>query len=366
MSAAGPLGDRLASRTLDLIDVPSVSGEEAAILAVIRSALSPGWEVVDDADAVLFAAPETRRPDVPFVVLAGHVDTVPIAGNVPGRRTAEVIEGRGAADMKGSLAVMLELHASLSERSSDLDVGLLFFGREELPITRSALRPLFERCDLARSIDLAVVMEPTDNAIEVGCLGNLNAVVTAHGEAAHSARPWLGTNAVHAAISALAPLAELPVRDVQIEGLVFREVMSVTMIHGGVAANVVPDRVEATVNLRYAPTLTPTQAEDRLRELLDPHPVELSIVGNAPPGKVVIGNPLVPRLREAGGLRVGPKQAWTPVAEFAMAGIDAVNLGPGDPQYAHRDDERVEVAALVRSFDVLRAFLDHAVAEEVS
>jgi succinyl-diaminopimelate desuccinylase len=363
---ASDLGERLARRTLALIDVPSVSGEEDALFAALRGQMPVGgYELVDAGDATLFYAPEVRRPGAPFVVLAGHVDTVPIAGNVPGRREGDLILGRGAADMKGALAVMVEAASQMVDGSvrSDLDVGLLFFGREELPITQSALLPLFERCTLARTPDLAVVMEPTANAIQVGCLGNLNARVMVHGVAAHSARPWMGDNAIHAAIRALASVADLPIRDVEIEGLTYREVVSVTTFQGGVAANVVPDWVEAHVNFRYAPTHTPAEAEARLRELLGHHPVDLEVVGNAPPGPVTVHNPLVARLQRATDRPIEPKQAWTPVAEFATVGVDAVNLGPGDPQYAHRDDERVEVASLVRSEAVLRAFLSDAATE---
>jgi succinyl-diaminopimelate desuccinylase len=353
------LDRRLAARTLELVDLPSESGDEAGILARIRELVPPGrFALADERDAALLFMPAGRRPDAPLVLLTGHVDTVPAAGNVPGRLEGEAVVGRGASDMKGALAVMLELAgdpAALDD--SDLDLGLLFVGREELPITESALLPLLERSRALRGVDLAIVMEPTANALEVGCMGNLNATIRATGRAAHSARPWLGENAIHTAIEALASLVDLPTRDVEIDGLVFREVVSVTRIEGGGARNVIPDRVEANVNLRYAPNHTPTGAEARLRELLGSHPVDVEIVGNAPPGPVAIQNPLVGRLRDAGGLRVGPKQAWTPVAEFATVGIDAVNLGPGDPQYAHRDDERVEVAALVRSAEIVRTFL---------
>jgi succinyl-diaminopimelate desuccinylase len=349
--------DRLADRTLALIDVPSVGRDDAAVLAAIRSWVPAGLDVLDDTDAVLFLAPAVRRPGAPFVVLAGHVDTVPIAGNVPGRRTDHTVVGRGAADMKGALAVMLEVAEDLATAESDLDVGFLFFGREELPFGESALLPLFERSAAATTPDLAIVMEPTANRLEVGCLGNLTTTVTVTGRAAHSARPWLGDNAIHRAIAALAPLADLPDRDVTIEGLTYREVMSVTTIEGGVAANVVPDRVEARVNFRYAPSHAPAEAETRLRELLATAGVEVRIDGNAPPGPVTTSHPLVARLREAGKLEVGPKQAWTPVAEFALAGVDAVNFGPGDPEYAHRDDERIEIDALVRCHAILRRFV---------
>ncbi len=353
------LGERLAADTLALIDIASESRDEVAILEVIRErvAAAPGLQIVDDHDAVLAALPVARREGVPLVVLAGHVDTVPQAGAVrPGRRADGVVTGRGAADMKGALAVMLEL-AAAGAQAGDVDLGYLFFGREEVPITESALLPAFERTPALRQTSLAIVMEPTDNQLEVGCNGNLSAEVTLRGRAAHSARPWLGDNAIHAAIEALAPLAAFPSRDVEIDGLVFREVVSVTTIEGGIAGNVVPDRVRANVNVRYAPNRTPAQAEAMLRELLDDTRAELVVIGNGPPGPVCLGNPLVTRLRAAGALEVRPKQAWTPVAEFGMVGVDAVNLGPGDPRYAHTDDEQVAVAALERSHAVVSAFL---------
>ena len=355
------LAERLAARTEALVAVPSESRNEAAILAMLREHLPASLTVIDDEDSVLLALPE-RRPGAPLVLLAGHVDTVPIGRSAPGRREGGTIHGRGAADMKAGLAVLLEIAEASAGGGlrSDLDVGLVCFGREELPFGESALMPLFDRRPEVREATLAIVMEPTDNALELGCLGNLHATVTFEGESAHTARPWLGSNAIHAAIAALAPVADLPVRDVEVGGLVYREVASVTAIEGGLATNVVPARATASVNVRYAPTQTPEDAERRLRELLTHPAAALEIVGNAPPGPVPVGNPLVERLRAAGDLSVGPKQAWTPVAEFGLIGVDAVNFGPGDPQYAHRDDERVEVAALVRSHDVLRAFLEDA------
>jgi succinyl-diaminopimelate desuccinylase len=354
------IADRMAARTLELVDVSSVSGDEHAILDRIAAAVpSEAFSLADDRDGVLAYAPRVRRREARLVVLAGHVDTVPPHGNLPGREEGGAVIGRGAADMKGALAVILEVARIVADRrdASDVDVGLLFFGREELPITQSALLPLFERWPGAREIDLAVVMEPTGNAIQIGCLGNLNALVTVHGRAAHSARPWLGANAIHAAIEVLSGIAELPPRDVEVGGLTYREVVSVTTIGGGIATNVVPDLVEARVNFRYAPTRTPEEAEARLRELLGRQRAEVEVIANAPPGPVSVGNPLVARLRQAGGLVIEPKQAWTPVAEFATIGVDAVNFGPGDPEFAHRDDERVEISSLVRSFDVLRSFL---------
>ncbi|MBA3363814.1 MAG: succinyl-diaminopimelate desuccinylase [Actinomycetota bacterium] len=367
------VADRLAARAEALMAIPSESRQEEAILTEIRGSLPDTFRVVDEEDSVLLAFPE-RRPGAPLVILAGHVDTVPLGRIGPGRREGATLHGRGASDMKSGLAVMLQIADSVATTAtaataaaataaespqigSDLDVGLLFFGREELPFAESALVPLFDRRPEIADATLAIVLEPTANRLELGCLGNLNATITFEGEAAHSARPWLGRNAIHAAIAALAPVSDLPARDVEVEGLVYREVASVTTIRGGVATNVVPDHVTAHVNFRYAPTHTPAEAERRLRELLGHPSAVTEIIGNAPPGRPPARNRLVERLRAAGDLVVGPKQAWTPVAEFGLARVDAVNLGPGDPQYAHRDDEQVDVGALVRSYEVLRAFL---------
>jgi succinyl-diaminopimelate desuccinylase len=351
--------ERLGNLVESLVAIPSESRQEGELLAWIRERIPSGFDVVEE-DAVLSARAE-RRPRAPLVVLAGHVDTVPIGACALGRR-GRTIHGRGAADMKAGLAVMLEVAGAVAsgEVAGDLDLALLFFGREELPFGESALMPFLDRTPELRRAALAIVMEPTANRLELGCLGNLTATVTFTGEAAHTARPWLGRNAIHAAVAALGPLADLPVRDVPIDGLVYREVASVTRIAGGTAANVVPDRVEATVNLRYAPRHSREEAERRLTELVGGEGASLDVVGNAPPGPVPSRNPLVDRLRSAGDLTVAAKQAWTPVAEFGLAGVDAVNFGPGDPEYAHRNDEHVEVAALERSFDVLATFLQEA------
>ena len=348
---------RLAADTLALIEIASESRNEGGIVEAIRSRLAsaPGLQLIDDTDTVLAALPD-RRPGVPLVLLAGHLDTVPMAGASPGVVDGETVRGRGAADMKGGLAVMLAL-ATDGVRGTAVDVGYVFFGREEVPIAESALVPAFDRAPVLREAALAVILEPTGNTLEVGCTGNLQAVVRVRGRAAHSARPWHGDNAIHAAMEVLAPIADLSVRDVGVDGLVFREVVSVTTIAGGVANNVVPALVEAEVNMRYAPTHGPAEAEKRLRDLLGDPRAEVEIVSDAPPGRVCLDNPLVERLRAAGDLEVRPKQGWTPVAEFGMAGIDAVNLGPGDPRYAHSDDEQVGAAALARTYDIVSAFL---------
>jgi succinyl-diaminopimelate desuccinylase len=252
--------------------------------------------------------------------------------------------------------VMLELAdwARNGERDFDIDLGFLFFTREELPAEESPVPEFLGACPEAREPELVIVLEPTDNELHVGCVGNLSAQLTFRGVSAHSARPWTGENAIHKAAAALAPLAALEPLEVEVEGLVFREVVSAVAIEGGIADNVVPDRCVARLNYRYAPGRSREQAEARLRELAGD--AELEILGNSPPAHVVLDRPLVTRLREAGGLAVKPKQAWTPVAQFAEAGLDAVNLGPGATRFAHRADEQVAIDELVRTFEALSRF----------
>jgi succinyl-diaminopimelate desuccinylase len=346
------LHDRLADRVLELVDVPSESREEGALAAHVLDVL--GGRARDAGDTCVLAG-ATGRGDRPLVLLAGHLDTVPAQGNLPGRRADGWVQGLGAADMKAALGVMVEL-ALAPPPEATVDLGFVFFGREELPFGESALTPLLEREPGLREADLVVVMEPTDNQLHAGCVGNINATWTFRGVAGHSARPWLADNAIHRAGVGIAQLAALEPVDHEFAGLTFREVVSAVTVHGGVARNVVPDTCTVEVNMRYAPGTSAQDAEARLRALCEPHG-ELTIDGNAPSGAVPDGNALVQRLVAAGGLETAPKQAWTPVAEFSGLGIDAINFGPGDPKYAHRRDERVSEAALVRSHETLVRFL---------
>ena len=345
--------EALAQRTLALVDIPSESRREAEIGAYVRASI-PLPVLYDDGDVVLFGH---RRQSLPLVVLAGHLDTVPAQDNLPGRLDDGVIRGLGASDMKGGLAVMIELARSLSR--GDLDAAYLFFVREELPAGESPLPTFFTACAEIHEADLVVVLEPTDNEIHAGCLGNLNARVRFDGVSAHSARPWLGRNAVHTAIRSLAGVAEHRPIDVEVEGLVFREVISVVRIEGGIAQNVVPAEAIADLNYRYAPNRGPEEAESVVRGLV--RDGEIVALANSPPARVVVDTPLLRRLRAAGSFAVKPKQAWTPVAEFAAQGLDAVNLGPGATRYAHAKDEQVAVAELVRTYEALARFLGGSV-----
>jgi succinyl-diaminopimelate desuccinylase len=340
----------LADLALELVNIPSPSGKESALLDYVSHRVTLPLTYGTD-DALLY---ETPRSGQPLVLLAGHLDTVPPQGNLPGRIEDGWVVGLGASDMKGGLAVMIELARWAATRSElAYDLAFLFFVREELPVEQSALPRVFAEAPRVLDSDLVIMLEPTDNAIHAGCLGNLDADLVFRGESAHSARPWQGVNAIDLAVEGLRPVVACPPLEVEVGGLTFVEVLSPTRISGGVADNVIPDSVEVHLNYRYAPSRTPAEAEARLRELVG---AELEVTSNSPPAHVATDSELVQRLRAAGGLALEPKQAWTPVAEFAGQGLDAVNFGPGATRYAHRRDERVEISALERALTTLTRF----------
>ena len=343
------IGERLAERTLALVNVPSESREEAAIAAYVADAMpwEPSWR---DGETLWYHAGLGERP---LVVLAGHLDTVPAQGNLPGRIEDGRVIGLGASDMKSGVAVMIELARWWAElrTTPGLDLGFLFFPREEIAVEESPLPTFFDTGALEGTA-LVLVLEPTDNQIHAGCVGSIVARSTFHGESAHAARPWTGVNAIALAVEALAPIVRLEPLEVENGGLVFREVLTVTRIEGGIADNVVPAEAAATLNFRYAPGRSREEGEARLRELAG----DVEILSHSSAAPVPDANRLLERLRSAGGFELAPKQAWTPVAQFAEIGLDAVNLGPGATRYAHRVDEQAEVDQLVRTFTALTAF----------
>jgi succinyl-diaminopimelate desuccinylase len=339
----------LAQRTLDLVNIPSESRSEAELYGYVTGAV-PLAQAYSDGESVLFA----KREGKPLVLLAGHTDTVPAQGNLPGRIEDGAVVGLGASDMKGGLAVMIELGRWAADTELAYDLALLFFPREELGPAENPLPGVFERTALVDEARLVICLEPTDNTLQLGCLGNLTARVVFEGKSAHSARPWLGVNAIKLAFDGLQQVLAAEPRDVDIDGLVFREVISVTQLNAGIAANVIPARAEAILNFRYAPDRTPESAIDRVRELVGR---DVEILANSPPAHVASQSPLVSALRAVGGFEVQPKQAWTNVADFAARGLDAINLGPGGTRYAHAVDERVEISELERTYDALQRFL---------
>jgi succinyl-diaminopimelate desuccinylase len=290
------------------------------------------------------------------VVLAGHLDTVPLNDNLPSRLEDGVLHGLGSCDMKGGVAVGLHLAATVT--APEHDVTYLFYDCEEVEAERNGLSKLAGTRPELMEADFAVLMEPSNGVVEAGCQGTLRAVVTTTGERAHSARSWMGSNAIHAAGEVLDRLRRYAPREPRIDGLEYHEGLNAVAISGGVAGNVVPDRCEVAVNYRFAPDRSEQQAADFVREFFAPYAVE--ITDSAPGALPGLGVPAAAAFVDAVGGTVNPKFGWTDVARFSALGVPAVNYGPGDPMYAHRQDEHVPVDHIERVAEQLRSWLGGA------
>src|SRR3954449_4974283 len=328
-----------------LCDVESVSGDEGPLADAVEAALRrlPHLEVLRDGDAVV-ARTELGRSE--RVVLAGHLDTVPIAGNLPVRLEGDAdsgaLVGRGTADMKGGVAVQLRVAAALPAPSRD--VTFVFYDHEEVDAASNGLGRLAREHPEWIVGDLAVLLEPTAAGIEGGCNGTLRARVTTRGLAAHSARWWRGRNAVHEAGRVLSRLQAYEPREVEVEGLVYREGLNAVMISGGVAGNVIPDECRIVVNYRFAPDKDVATASEHVREVFEGYEVE--IVDAADGARPGLNRPAAAAFVAAIGATPSAKYGWTDVARFSTLGVPAVNFGPGDPSVAHAVDEHVPVAQL--------------------
>lgn len=341
-----------ATLTAELIDIESVSGNEKVIADAVAAALVPFEHLTIDRDADAIVA-RTTLGRTNRIVLAGHLDTVPIADNLPARRSGDLLYGCGACDMKAGIAVMLQLAASVT--TPWCDVTYVFYDHEEVDAAANGLGRLVRNHPEWVTGDFAVLLEPTNGTVEAGCQGTLRAVVHTAGRRAHSARSWLGRNAIHAAQPVLARLRDYQPRQVVIDGCEYREGLNAVGIMGGVAGNVIPDSCEITVNFRFAPDRSEEQAAAHVREVFDGFTVD--ITDSAPGALPGLRAPGVAEFIAAVGTPVAAKYGWTDVARFTRLGIPAVNLGPGDPALAHTRDEHVHVAALDSVLAPLRTFL---------
>ena len=350
----------IASKTVDLVAIPSPSGREEALADYVEDTLRTSTRpryLIRHGNALVAAYGWKPGEEVatPRLALVGHLDTVPKAGQAEAAVRGGWVVGLGSTDMKGALAVMLALAETYpTEDASPL--VLVFYDCEETSFDRNGLVPLFRAEPWLTELESAVLMEPTGNDIEVGCVGSLNARVVFPGKAAHSARPWLGENAVHKAGVLLATLAERAPREYRDGPASYREVLNVTMARGGEARNVIPDRFELNLNFRFPPDRTGPEAEAYLRSLL-PSEAAVEIVDLAPAAPPRMDCSLLQALVRRFELPVRAKQAWTDVAQFAAHGVPAFNFGPGDPALAHRIDEKVSIDALARSYGILAATL---------
>nr|WP_108870486.1 succinyl-diaminopimelate desuccinylase [Tessaracoccus timonensis] len=341
----------LATLLAQIVDVESVSGNERALANLVEEALSlPHLELTRDDDCIV-ARTSLGRPE--RVVIAGHLDTVPVEANLPSRRDGDVLWGRGTVDMKGGIAVMLKLAAELTEPSRD--ITWIFYDHEEVDASKNGLGRLARNHpDLVQG-DFAVLMEPTSAQIEGGCQGTIRIVFDVTGQAAHSARSWMGVNAIHALVPLLDALVAYKPQQIDVEGLRYREGLNAVAIDGGMANNVIPPKATLTVNYRFAPDKTTDEALAHLRDVFAGH--EFRIDDLSPAARPGLDAALAQEFVQAVGGEARPKYGWTDVARFSELGIPAVNYGPGDAHLAHRQDERVDVAELDQCADGLRSWL---------
>ncbi len=341
-----------AGLTAQLVDIESVSGAEKPLADAIAGAITrlPHLSVHRDGNVIVARTDlgRTRR-----VVLAGHIDTVPVAANLPSRTADGLLYGCGSCDMKAGVAVQLRLAAHVA--GPGMDVTYVFYDCEEVQAERNGLLRLSRQRPDLLAADFAVLMEPTGGVVEGGCQGTLRADISASGQRAHSARSWLGSNAIHRAADILTVLRRYQPRQPEVDGLRYHEGLNAVGISGGVAGNVIPDECVVSVNYRFAPDRSAEQAAEHVQEVFSDWEVTITdAAGGARPG---LENPLAASFAAAMGGEPRAKLGWTDVARFDALGIPAVNYGPGDPQLAHTREEHVELAAIGECEDRMRAWL---------
>jgi len=341
--------------TAALVDVESVSGNEAHLAGLVEQALRELPLTVEREGNVVLARTDRGRDR--RVVLAGHLDTVPIADNVPSRLVDGVLHGCGTTDMKSGVAVMLRVAHLVGTGALEPGVDLTWvcYDCEEVEAARNGLGRLARTRPDALAGDLAVLLEPTDGVVEGGCQGTLRVAVRTSGVRAHSARSWLGANAIHAAAPVLGRLAAYEARVVQVDGLTYREGLNAVRIEGGVAGNVIPDECVITVNYRFAPDRSPADALAHVRDVF--HDAEVELTDCAPGARPGLGSPVAAEFVAAVGGAPRAKLGWTDVARFGELGIPALNFGPGDPNLAHKPEEHVPVQQVLDAETALVRFL---------
>ena len=341
---------------LALTRIPSPIGEEAELCDHVEERLSAslGSEAITRFhDSLIVHA--VKKAGAPRIALVGHLDTVRTEHDGPARVEGNRLYGAGAADMKSGLAIMIELVERLDLRSLPCDLTLIFYEREEGPFEENRLGPILDTHPDLHQLDLAVCLEPSDNQMQLGAMGSIHATLTFQGRTAHSARPWQGDNALYKAAAFIRELEQRQANDVEIDGYVFREVMTPTLVQGGRARNVVPGEAELNVNFRFAPGRTPEEAFDELRELAGDQ-CRIQATDLSPAGHPHAGNPYVQHLMTCGVNGVRSKQAWTDVARFDSIGVAGVNLGPGTAAQAHQPNEYTELHLVTEGYAIFERF----------
>ena len=341
--------------TEDLVNIESVSGNEEAIADAVETALRAcaHLQVVRFGNTVVARTDQGRAERV---VIAGHLDTVPLNDNLPARREPGEhgnLHGLGSCDMKSGVAVALRIAATMPV--TNRDITFVFYDCEEVEEHRNGLKLLGDSNPELLEADFAILMEPSDAVVEAGCQGTLRVDVTTRGERAHSARSWNGVNAIHAAAAVLDRLTAYEPRRPVIDGLEYREGLNAVFVNGGVAGNVLPDSCTVSVNYRFAPDRSEEEAVAHMHEVFDGF--EIEVTDSAPAAMPGLGVPAAAAFVEAVGGTANPKFGWTDVARFSALGIPAVNFGPGNPLLAHKQEEFVPLEHLAQVEEQMRRWL---------
>jgi succinyl-diaminopimelate desuccinylase len=351
------LSRSLTDTLLEITRIASPIGEEKALCDHVQARLLrtlPSAAITRFRDSLIVRAKETAG--APRIALVGHLDVVRTQHDGPARIEGERLYGAGAADMKSGLAIMIELCERLPLAQLPIDLTLVFYEREEGPYAENVLGPMLETFALLKSFDLAICLEPSDNRLQLGCMGSLHANIIFEGRTAHSARPWEGENAISKAGEFLTELATRVPREVTVDGMLFKEVLTPTLAKGGRGRNVVPDLFELNLNYRFAPGKTPAEALRELEQIVAGR-ARVEATDLSPAGRPHRAHPLVQKLAAAGVRAVERKQAWTDVARFDQVGVPAVNLGPGLNAQAHQPNEYTDLSLMSEGYHIFERFL---------
>jgi len=349
--------NKIISYLKDLVEIPSVIGNEKEIADYTEKFLRnffPEKNLIRHNNSLIaFDKLDKNKKTIAFV---GHLDTVPGENQFTGKILDGKLYGLGASDMKAGLAVMMGLVEYFSDREKRFNTIYVFYEKEEGPYVDNGLEPLLSQYDIIQQADIAFALEPTDNRVQVGCLGTLHASIIFEGKRAHSARPWQGENAIHKAADFLKRLADYGIHEYDFGGMKYMEVMNATMVEFSGGRNIIPDRFVINVNYRFAPGKSIEEAKEDVLRLVN-NEAKVEFTDLCPSGNVCLYNPVLSEFIEKYNLPVEAKQAWTDVARLSLYGIDAVNFGPGEPSQAHQKNEYVPVENVLKSFDIFKDFL---------
>lgn len=348
---------KLIDFTIQLVSIPSVIGNEKEIADYVENFLKNyDLNILRHNNSIIaYDSLEKSKKTVGFI---GHLDTVPGTNDLNGQVIEDKIYGLGASDMKGGLAVMMALIDHFSGKEKRYNTIYVFYEKEEGPYIDNGLEPLLSNYSIIQKSDLVFALEPTNNVLQVGCLGTLHASIIFEGKRAHSARPWQGENAIHKAVNFLKRLSEFGIKEYDFQGIKYYEVMNATMVNFSGGRNIIPDKFEINVNFRFAPGKSIYQAKKEILDLVN-NEAKVEFTDVAPAGNVCLDNPVLKEFISKYNLSIEAKQAWTDVARLSLYGIDAVNFGPGDPAQAHQKDEYIPLKNLFENYKILKDFLSY-------